>query len=261
MFACADSHNHIHFPECRAGFAGILARARAAGVCAQVLVGIDPDDSRAAVAACRGEEGLWAAIGIHPQQAGVFGPADVLALEALADDTVVAVGETGFDLYRTPDTAGAQEALFEAHIALARRIKRPLIIHDRAAHDQTLAVLERCDGWSLGGVMHCFSGDVAMSRAVLDRGFFLSIPGVITFKNAVTLAAVAAYVPAERLLVETDAPYLAPVPHRGKPNEPAYLVETLTRLAAVKQIAVDEMARKTVENFQSLFGGGRRMGA
>lgn len=253
MFACADSHNHIHFAECRNDFTGIMARARAAGVTTQLVVGIDPHDSRAARDLCHTQTGLYAAIGIHPQQAGIFAPDDVLALGELRDEKVVAVGETGFDLFRTPDTPHEQEALFEAHIALARRLKLPLIIHDREAHAQTLAVLDRCDGWSLGGVMHCFSGDVDLARTVLDKGFYLSVPGVITYKTAANLVAAAAYSPLERLLIETDAPYLAPVPYRGKPNEPAYIVETLRRLAEVKQIPVDEMARITVENFQRLF--------
>jgi TatD DNase family protein len=196
---------------------------------------------------------LFAAIGIHPQLAGRYAPRDVQALEDLAGPKVVAVGETGFDLYRTPATEDLQTALFQAHIELARRLKLPLVIHDRQAHTQTLSLLDETDGWSLGGVMHCFSGDVSLARIVLDKGFYISIPGVITYKNAQDLVAAASYAPTERLLIETDAPYLSPHPYRGKPNEPAYLVETLTCLARLKEIDIDEMAAITVHNFQALF--------
>lgn len=247
----ADSHNHIHFGECDT--AAMLKRALSAGVSYQLLVGIDPDDCRRALDVAMSEPGLYAAIGIHPQLAGRYAPLDVQSLSELAGPKVVAVGETGFDLYRTPATGTAQSELFRAHIELARRLTLPLVIHDRQAHDQTLTVLDETDGWSLGGVMHCFSGDVSLARTILDKGFYLSIPGVITYKNARDLVAVAAYAPCERLLIETDAPYLSPQPYRGKPNEPVYLVETLACLARIKEIDIDEMAAITVHNFHTLF--------
>ena len=247
----ADSHNHIHFSECDTE--KILQRSQAAGVVNQLLVGIDPEDCRCALDVATPVPGLFAAIGIHPQLAGEYAPIDVLALEDLAGPKVVAVGETGFDLYRTPTTAELQAELFRAHIELARRLKLPLVIHDRQAHSQTLSLLDENDGWTLGGVMHCFSGDVSLARIILDKGFYISIPGVITYKNARDLVAAATYAPAERLLIETDAPYLSPQPYRGKPNEPAYLVETLACLARIKEIDIDEMAAITVHNFQALF--------
>jgi len=247
----ADSHNHIHFDECDT--AALLKRALNAGVVNQLLVGIDPDDCRRALDVAIPEPGLYAAIGIHPQLAGQYTPPDVQSLSALAGPKVVAVGETGFDLYRPPATEQAQAELFQAHIELARRLKLPLVIHDRQAHSQTLSVLDETDGWSLGGVMHCFSGDVDLARTILDKGFYLSVPGVITYKNARDLVAAAAYAPAERLLIETDAPYLSPQPYRGRPNEPAYMVETLACLARIKEIDIDEMAAITVHNFHALF--------
>jgi len=249
----ADSHNHIHFPECRPDLLAIIDRARKAGVAAMLLVGTDPDDSRKAITIAQQYTGLSATIGIHPQLAGKYTPEGVHNLAGLAGPKVVAVGETGFDLYRTPDTPAQQRELFRAHIELARQLRLPLIIHDRAAHAQTLAVLDEMDGWSLGGVMHCFSGDTDMARAVLDKGFFLSIPGVITYKNAAILAAVARHTPSECLLIETDAPYLSPAPYRGKRNEPAYLVETIRALAAIKKVGLDEIAQMTYENFSRLF--------
>lgn len=247
----ADSHNHIHFPECDT--AAVLKRSISAGVVNQLLVGIDPGDCRRALEVALPETGLYAAIGIHPQLAGKYSPLDVQSLVEMACPTVVAVGETGFDLYRTPATEALQAELFRAHIELARLLKLPIVIHDRQAHDQTLRVLDEADGWALGGVMHCFSGDVSLARRILDKGFYLSIPGVITYKNARDLVAVACYTPPERLLIETDAPYLSPQPYRGKSNEPAYLVETLARLATIKEIDIDEMAAITVDNFNALF--------
>lgn len=247
----ADSHNHIHFSECDTS--AILKRARDAGVVNQLLVGIDPHDCRRALEVARDEPGLYAAIGIHPQLAGEYARRDVEALADLAGPKVVAVGETGFDLYRTPQSEALQAELFRDHIELARRLRLPLVIHDRQAHAQTLALLDETAAWTLGGVMHCFSGDVDLARIVINKGFYLSIPGVITYKNARDLVAVAAFAPAERLLIETDAPYLSPQPYRGKPNEPAYLIETLTCLARIKEIAVDEMAAITVDNFHTLF--------
>jgi len=247
----ADSHNHIHFSECDTS--AVLMRAHCAGVVNQLIVGIDPDDSRRALTVAESASGLYAAVGIHPQLAGQYSPRDVQALADMASSTAVAVGETGFDLYRTPTTEELQAELFRSHIDLARRLKLPLVIHDRQAHAQTLSVLDEADGWSLGGVMHCFSGDVDLARRVLDKGFYLSIPGVITYKNAHDLVAAAAYAPPERLLIETDAPYLSPQRYRGRPNEPAYLVETLTCLARIKEIDVDELAAITVQNFHTLF--------
>lgn len=257
----ADSHNHLHFDDFRKDRTKVMDRAYKEGVKAMLLVGIDPDDSRRALETAEARDGLFASMGIHPQKAGVFSVDDVHALAVLAQkDKIVAVGETGFDLYRTPGTEDQQKELFKAHIELARSCSLPLIIHDRDAHRQTVDLLEQEKAWSLGGVFHCFSGDAAMASHIVDKGFFLSIPGVLTYKNAAVLREAVRVCPLEFLLVETDAPYLAPVPYRGKRNEPSYMVETVRALAAIKNIDEERMAEITTENFFHLFARANKSG-
>lgn len=254
---CIDSHNHLHFKEFDPDRNQVFSRARAAGVCGMLLVGIAPEDSRRALDMARMHGNQWAAVGIHPQMADTYTRADVMALDALAHDPkVVAVGETGFDLYRTPESIDLQRVMFEAHIDLALRHSLPLIIHDRDGHEQTLKTLDGCRGWDAGGVFHCFSGDRAMALRVVEKGFFVSIPGIVTFKNAQMLKDALDAVPLERLLVETDCPYLAPVPFRSKRNEPAYMVHTLKVMAEIKGVSPEEMASITTQNFLGLFGLG-----
>ncbi len=249
----SDSHNHIHLKHYSADREEVLERARAVGVESMLLVGTDPVDSRRAVEFAGMNEGIYSAVGIHPQQAAEFGPEDVFNLKDIADKKTIAIGETGFDLYYTAESVDQQRSLFAAHIELARDMKLPLIIHDRDAHKETVMLLDELDGWSCGGVMHCFSGDVDMARYCVECGFYISITGVVTFKNGGMLRDVVREIPAERLLVETDAPYLTPVPNRGKRNEPAYLLNTLERMADIKGCELAEMANITSDNFQKLF--------
>jgi len=249
-----DSHSHIHFRHFRKDMDQVIRRAFAAGVNAMLAVGIDPDDCRHALEVARQHENIFISLGIHPQNAGEFGVDDVQSLSGLVKDgPVVAVGETGFDLYRTPESEAAQEELFRAHIELARKLKLPLVIHDREAHAQTCRVLDDTGGWSLGGVFHCFSGDVGLARRVVENGFFVSVPGVVTFRNAGVLRDVVRTVPLEYLLAETDAPYLTPEPFRGKRNEPAYVVHTIQEMANIKGMNSEDLARITTENFERLF--------
>ncbi len=256
-----DSHNHLHFDNFRKDRSDVMDRARQAGVKAMLLVGIDPDDTLRALETAEAREGLFTSMGIHPQMAGVFSPEDVRALAALAENgKIVAVGETGFDLYRTPETEDQQKELFRAHIELARSCSLPLIIHDRDAHRQTVDMLEEEGAWSLGGVFHCFSGDAAMASHIVAKGFFLSVPGVLTYKNAAVLREAVCVCPLESLLIETDAPYLAPVPYRGKRNEPSYLIETIRELAAIKKIDAECMAEITTDNFFRLFARASKSG-
>ncbi|HOO38072.1 MAG TPA: TatD family hydrolase [Deltaproteobacteria bacterium] len=249
-----DSHNHLHFNAYKKDRDSVMGRAATEGVTSMLLVGIDPDDSLRALAIARTHDGLYAAIGIHPQMAGEYAAEDLFSLaEKAKDPKVVAVGETGFDLFRTPESEGKQRELFTAHIELAKRLGLPIIIHDRDAHEQTTALLDEREGWSRGGVFHCFSGDVALARKVLDEGFYVSVPGVVTYKNASRLHEVVAFCPLERLLIETDAPYLSPEPYRGKRNEPSYIRKTAEAIARIKGLSFDEVARATTENFSRLF--------
>jgi len=249
-----DSHNHLHFDEYQDDRNDVVNRALAAGVTSMLLVGIDPEDSRRAVALARQYEGFYASVGIHPQLATTYGIEDVYSLAEMAKaPQVVAVGETGFDLFRTPQSEDNQRELFAAHIKLAHELGLPLIIHDRDAHEKTTALMDERDGWEEGGVFHCFSGDVSLAKKVLDEGFHVSIPGVVTFKNASRLHEVVAFCPLDRLIIETDAPYLSPAPYRGKRNEPSYIRQTALEVARIKGISLEKVALATTDNFRNIF--------
>ncbi len=249
----ADSHNHLHFDECKNTLDDILNRAYSAGVEKILLVGIDPEDSIKARRLSETHKGFYTSVGIHPQKAFNFSVEDVYNLSFEIDNNVVAIGETGFDFYRTPNSIIEQEEIFKAHIKLSKAHSLPLVIHDREAHKETVKVLNEYNGWSMGGVMHCFSGDKDLASLILSKGFYLSITGVITYKSATLLREVAKMTPLNRLLIETDAPYLSPVPHRGKMNEPAYLMEVLNVLSEIKKIGIEELSEITFSNFEELF--------
>jgi TatD DNase family protein len=254
MMNAVDSHNHIHFKAFRKDMDQVIRQAFSAGVSSMLAVGIDPEDCRKALAVAGAYEGILVSLGIHPQNAGTYSVDEVHALSQLASDgPIVAVGETGFDLYRTPESEGSQEELFRAHIELARELDLPLVIHDREAHVQTCRVLDDMNAWSLGGVFHCFSGDVELARLVTKRGFLISIPGVVTYKNAAVLKDVVREIPGEFLLAETDAPYLTPEPFRGKRNEPQYVMNTIMEMAKIKDMHSEDLSRITTENFKRLF--------
>ncbi len=259
-YIVVDSHNHIHFNEYNGDRLDVIHRAASRCVQAMVLVGIDREDSKSALSVAMQHKGLYVSIGIHPQNAGLYETEDVLSLAALSRDTkVVAVGETGFDLYRTPETLDLQKELFKAHVELARDLNLPLVIHTRSADAILLDMLDALDAWELGGVIHCFSGDMKMAEHVIKKGFMISIPGVITFKNAQVLRDVAMNIPEESLLVETDAPYLAPMPYRGKRNEPSYVVKTLEAVSQIREVSITHMANVTTDNFCRLFLKGREL--
>ncbi len=206
---------------------------------------------------------FWATVGVHPDNEGVSEPSlgDLLELGSLS--RVVAIGETGLDYYRLGDRTVSdmewQRERFRTHIRAARQLKKPLVIHTRNASDDTLAILaeEHEDGGatSAGGVFHCFTESLKVAKAALDRGFYISFSGILTFKSAHELREVAAYVPLERTLIETDSPYLAPVPYRGKTNNPSYVPYVAMQLASIKQCSVEDVAHASNENFNHLFWG------
>jgi TatD DNase family protein len=249
----ADSHNHLHFDECKKNLDDIINRAFSAGVEKILLVGIDTEDSIKAGKLSENYEEIYTSVGIHPQMAKKYSREDVYKLSSQINKKVVAVGETGFDFFRAPDSYIEQEEIFKAHIKLSKEHSLPLVIHDREAHKETIRVLDENDGWSMGGVMHCFSGDMDLASYILSRGFYLSITGVITYKSATVLRKVAEMTPLDRLLIETDAPYLSPVPYRGRMNEPAYLIEVLKMLSEIKNIGIEELSEITFSNFENLF--------
>ncbi len=249
-----DTHCHLDMLGDEAAVAAALERASRAGVSTVITIGIDEPSSRAAVAIARRHAGVWAAVGIHPHEAKSADDDTYRCLaELAADPVVVAYGEIGMDLAKRYSPAPVQEDQFRRQLQLAAELDLPVVIHDREAHDQVLAIIDEVGLPPAGGVMHCFSGDVSLARQVLDRGLVVSIPGIVTFKNAAALQEVVRFVPLDRLVVETDAPFLAPVPFRGKPNEPAYVVHTARMVAELKETTLAEVARQTSETARRLF--------
>ncbi len=202
-------------------------------------------------------DNIWATVGVHPDNEGVREPTEQDLLDGAARPRVLAIGETGLDYYRlngrSIDDMAWQRERFRTHIRAAKRCGKPLVIHTRSASADTLRLIDEEGGEQAGGVFHCFTETVEVARAALERGFFISLSGIVTFKNAAELRDVARLVPMDRLLIETDSPYLAPVPHRGKPNQPAYVAHVAAFLAELKGVSLAVLAQTTSANFDILF--------
>ena len=249
-----DTHAHLHFPEFAGDLDAVLARARAAGVRRIVTIGTDVATSRAAVALAAREPDIWAAVGIHPHEAASADDTALAEIERLASGVkVVAIGETGLDFFRDLAPRDAQERAFRAQLALARRAGKPVLIHCRDAHEETLALLAAEDVRDRGGIMHCFSGDLAIARRCLDLGLLISLAGPVTYPKPGALPEVARMIPSDRLVVETDCPYLPPQPYRGKRNEPAYVAITAARVAELRGEPLIDLAARMSENARALF--------
>ncbi|MGZ6737825.1 MAG: TatD family hydrolase [Nocardioides sp.] len=252
--AVADSHCHL---DIMGGDVGAqLAVAREAGIDTVVQIGVDLESSRLSAALAAEHASVWGAVALHPNEAG-RGAATPEALEEIASlarlPQVRAVGETGLDHFRTgPEGRGAQEASFRAHIAIAKESGKALVIHDRDAHDDVLRVL-REEGAPDTVVFHCYSGDAAMARVCADAGYYLSFAGPVTFKPNDALREAAAVCPADRLLVETDAPFLTPMPYRGRPNAPYLVPLTVRALAATRGEDVDALCHALAANTRRAF--------
>jgi TatD DNase family protein len=260
-----DSHCHLTFPELAADLPAVLAAMRAARVTRALCVSTRMEEFPAVQALAAAHEGLWATVGVHPDSEGVREPSASELAQAAAQPKVVAIGETGLDYYQMQERKGGrgiadldwQRQRFRAHIRAARQARVPLVIHTRAAADDTLAILreEGEDGGadSAGGVFHCFTETAAVARQALDLGFYISLSGIVTFKNAADVHEVARLTPDDRLLIETDSPYLAPAPYRGKTNSPAYVPYVAARIAELRGVAVERVAECTSANFTRLF--------
>jgi TatD DNase family protein len=255
-----DSHCHLDFPELAADADGVVARAGAAGVGAMVTIGTELARFPGVLAMAERFPNVWCSVGTHPHESGkelVTDPAPLLA--HTAHPKVVGVGETGLDYYYEHSPRPPQIESFRAHIAAARLSGLPVIVHTRDADDDTITVLE--DEMGKGpftGLIHCFTGTQKLADAALALGLSISVSGIATFKNSAALRDVIKSVPLDRLLVETDAPFLAPVPHRGKTNEPSFVVHTAAMLAALKAVSPDELAAVTTGNFFRLFRKAQR---
>jgi TatD DNase family protein len=256
MLPIVDSHCHLDFEDFREDLPAVLERARAAGIVAMVCVGSGEDLATAerAVELATKERDVFAAVGIHPHDAGKILPAFWPVLETLAKaPRVVGIGETGLDYFYDHSPRQVQREVFTRFLALAISVKLPVICHVRDAHEDAIEILRTGPIPDAGGVLHCFSGNIDHARGYLDLGFHLSFSGVITFKKAEDLRKAAAFAPIDRVLVETDAPYLAPIPHRGHRNEPAFVVRTLEALAHIRGISPEEAAQATTANAFRLF--------
>lgn len=250
-----DTHAHLHFPELAADLDAVLERARAAGVVGMVTIGTDRETNPAAVALAERLDDVHATVGIHPHDAARATVADFEAMERLARESpkVVALGEMGLDFFRNLSPRDVQEAVFRRQLALARRLHKPVVIHCRDAHPETLAILAEEGVGEVGGVMHCFSADVEVAGRCLDLGLSISLAGPVTYKNARALPEVARFVPADRLVVETDCPFLPPHPHRGQRNEPAWVAITAARVAELRGVTPAALGETTTENARRLF--------
>ena len=251
-----DSHCHLDYaaPEERGE---ILARARRAGVQTLLTISTKLGEFPGVRAIAESDSDVWCSVGIHPHEAAAEADPGVAGLVSLAQhEKVVGIGETGLDFYYEHSPRPRQEALFRAHCRAARETGLPLIVHTRDADPETAQIL--AEEGPPKGVIHCFSTGRQLAEKALELGFHISLSGILTFKNAEALRAIARDVPLERLLVETDAPYLAPVPLRGKRNEPAFIVHTAKLLAELKGVSVETLAQATSENFFRLFNKARR---
>ncbi len=250
-----DTHAHLHGDEFAADREAVLARARAAGVGRVLTVGTDPASSRQAVALAAAHADIHAAVGIHPHDAAQADDAALAELAALLRaPEVVAVGEIGLDYYRNLSPHDAQLAALRAQLTLARLARKPVLLHCREAHADLLAVLDAEGVAEVGGIMHCFSGDLAVARRCLDLGLLISIAGPVTYPNARRLAEVVRGLGLERLVLETDCPYLPPQPWRGQRNEPAYLTATAARVAELCGAPVATVAAETTRNASACLG-------
>jgi TatD DNase family protein len=249
-----DTHVHLDDTRYDGDRDALLARSREAGVWPLVTIGTDLADSRWAAEYAAGHAGVYAAVGVHPERAHEYSGEQLAEFKALTKAPgVVAVGEVGLDFHRPESTLAGQEPVFRAMLALARAAGLPLVIHNREAAADTLRVLREAWDPALGGVFHCYAGDAETARAAMDLNFDIAVGGVLTFKNAQALRDVIAAVPLERLVLETDGPWLAPQAWRGRRNEPAYIPSIAAQLAAVKGVDLAEVAEATTRNARRLF--------
>lgn len=251
----ADSHCHLNYKGLAEQQQDVLDRAREAGVAAMLNISTREREWADVIAVAEREADVWATVGIHPHEADDHSHIDTTKLvERAAHPRVVGIGETGLDYYYDHSDRARQQASFRAHIAACRETGLPLIVHTRDAEADTAAILrDEMGKGAFTGVIHCFTASDAFADTALDLGFYISISGIVTFKNAAALQQTAARLPVERLLVETDAPFLAPVPHRGKTGEPAFVADTLRFLAGLRGEEPEELAEVTRRNFHTLF--------
>ncbi len=248
-----DSHCHLDFPDLASRLPELLQRMEENAVGLAVCIGVNLEDFPRVLALAEAHPQLWATVGVHPEYTDVREP-DENELLALANHPkVIAIGETGLDYYWQKDKPEWQRARFRTHIRAARRCGKPLVVHTRESAEDTLNVLAEEGADAVGGVMHCFTENWEVARRALDLGFYISFSGIVTFKNAAIVKDVAQKCPLDRILVETDSPYLAPMPYRGKQNQPAYVRHVAEEIARLRDISLEDVTAATTQNFFTLF--------
>lgn len=248
-----DSHCHLDFPALVADLEGILARMAARGVERAMCISVTLDDLPRVIALAERHPQLWATVGVHPDYEDTPEPTVEDLVYRARHPRVLAIGETGLDYYRLSGDLEWQRERFRTHIRAARRAGKPLVIHTRSAAADTLRIMEEEGAAEVGGVMHCFTETQAVADAAIAMNFVISFSGIVTFKNARDLQEVARTLPLDRMLVETDSPYLAPVPHRGKTNEPSWVVHVVEFIARLRDVEPAVVAEATTSNFERVF--------
>ena len=258
-----DSHCHINFPELAARMPELLARMAENGVSHALCVSVDLPDFPQVLALAERYPNIFASVGVHPDYADTPEPSVEQLVSLAQHERIVAIGETGLDYFRLTGDLDWQRERFRVHIRASRACGKPLIIHTRAASADTLRIMQEegagTQRGGVAGVMHCFTESLEVAEAAIAMGFYISFSGIVTFKSARELQAVALAVPLERMLIETDSPYLAPVPQRGKTNEPAFVRHVAEFIATLKGVPLEQVAAQTSENFFQLFGIARNL--
>lgn len=248
-----DSHCHLNFPELAENLDDILAKMSLNQVTQALCVSVELEKFPQILQLVEGHENLYASVGVHPDYELEVEPTQAELVRLAQHHKVIAIGETGLDYYRLQGDLEWQRERFRTHIRAARECGKPLIIHTRSAAPDTLRLMQEEDAQQIGGVMHCFTENLEVALAAIEMGFYISFSGIVTFKNALQIKQVAASIPLEKILIETDAPYLAPVPFRGKLNQPAYVKHVAEEIAKLRNIPVEEVGLATSENFKRLF--------
>lgn len=252
-----DSHCHLNFPELRDQLPEVKAAMQGARVTAALVISTTIEEFGEVRALAESEPAWHCTVGVHPDTENLTEPDEALLLQLARHPKVVGIGETGLDYYRLGERTVAdmewQRQRFRTHIRAAKRCQKPLVVHTRSASEDTLNILREEGAQACGGVFHCFTETEAVARAALELGFYISFSGILTFKNAQDLRAVASWVPMGRMLIETDSPFLAPVPYRGRVNQPAYVAEVARQVAELRGLDVEEVGEQTTENFKRLF--------
>jgi TatD DNase family protein len=252
-----DSHCHINFPELVANIDDVLAKMHANDVVSALCVSVNLADFPKVLALAEQHPHIYASVGVHPDYEDVEEPSVAQLVKLAQHPKIIAIGETGLDYYRLTGDLEWQRERFRTHIRASRACQKPLIIHTRSSAEDTIRIMQEENAQEAGGVMHCFTESWEVAEAAIAMGFYISFSGIVTFKNAKQIKEVAQRMPMEHILIETDSPYLAPTPYRGKMNQPAYVKHVAEEIALLRGISVNEVGQFTTENFERLFKVGK----